>query len=124
MQSSVLRFQHVTIPQLRISRRTSAFTRHLRAVASGDLRQTVKMALPHLEFQGPIKDMGRAPPSLAELQQLLATSMEVGVINSETVKSMQPKKWLGSSSSNAAAVAAHALLTLHRCCQLKQRCPT
>ncbi|WIA28795.1 hypothetical protein OEZ86_011325 [Tetradesmus obliquus] len=34
------------------------------------------MALPQLHIQGPLKDMGRAPPSLAELEQLLASSME------------------------------------------------
>lgn len=39
--------------------------------------QTAKMALPQLHIQGPLKDMGRAPPSLAELEQLLASSMEV-----------------------------------------------
>jgi hypothetical protein len=111
MQSSVLRFQHVTHPHLRISRRTSAFTRYLRASASGRLAQTVKMALPHLEFQGPIKDMGRAPPSLAELQQLLASSMEVRSMLCSLVQSMQPVLWWCTPSSTAAAVAVGVLLS-------------
>jgi hypothetical protein len=72
----------------------------------------VKMALPHLQFQGPIKDMGRAPPSLAELQQLLASSMEVRRNVSKLVTSMQSSIWPGSTSSSAAAVAGSALLLL------------
>lgn len=77
MQSSLQRYQHVSTPCLRTARSYSSFRHDWKAFASREPMQTAKMALPQLHIQGPLKDMGRAPPSLAELEQLLASSMEV-----------------------------------------------